>query len=95
MIICLKAKKDNENKFVIEDIINLNDFFYYKDKQYNYELISIMMYLGDDNYITFFKSFVDKKWYKYIDLNVIPCSFKETNINCTPSLLFYSLIERK
>ena len=95
LIISINGKNNDKNKMKIEEVIDLSDFFHYKKIKYNYELISIMMYLGDDNYITFFKSFVDKKWYKYIDLNVIPCSFKETNINCTPSLFFYSLIERK
>ena len=95
MIICLKAKKDNENKFIIEDIINLNDFFYYKDKQYNYELISIMTDLENDNFIAFCKSFVDKKWYKYFDSKIVPSSFKEISINGIPNLLIYSLIENK
>ena len=95
LIICLKGKKDNENKLVIKDVINLNEFFYYKEKEYNYELINIMTYLEKDNCIAFCKSFVNKKWYKYFDSKIVPSSFKEININCTPHLLIYSLIEKK
>ena len=95
LIISIKMKKDNESKFIIEDLINLNDFFYYKEKQYNYELISIMTCLDNDNFITFCKSFVDKKWYKYFDSKIVPSSFKEINTNGIYYLLFYSLIENK
>ena len=93
LIINLNKKNDSKTKLVIDEIINLSDFFYDKKIKYNYELISVMMYLGDDYFISFCKSFVDKKWYKFIDSEVIPCSFRETNINGTPYLLFYSLIE--
>ena len=95
LIISINEKNNKENNLIIKDVINLNDCFYYKKNQYNYELISVITYLENDNFITFCKSFVDKNWYKYFDSKVVPSSFKETNSNGTPYLLFYSLIENK
>ena len=95
LIISVNGENDNEVKLIIDEVINLRDFFYDKENKYIYELINVIMYLGDDNFISFCKSFIDKKWYKYkyIDLEVIPCSFREINNNGTPYLLFYSLCQ--
>ena len=95
LIISINVKNDKDNKLKVEEVINLNEFIYYKEKKYNYELISLITYLENDNFITFCKSFVDKNWYKYCESKVFPCSFNETNIVGTPYLLFYSLIENQ
>ena len=92
LIININNENKNENKLVIDKEINLNYFFYYK-KKYNYELISVITFLENNYFIAFCKSFVDKKWYKYFNSIVSPCSFNEAKFSGTPYLLFYSLID--
>ena len=82
-------------KIEIDDEINLNEFYYYKENGSKYELISIMTFYENDQFIAFCKSFVDNKWYKYEDSNVTPSSFIEAKSKGYPYLLFYSLKEKK
>ena len=82
-------------KIEIDDEINLNEFYYYKENGSKYELISIMTFLENDQFIAFCKSFVVNKWYKYEDSKVTPSSFIEAKSKGYPYLLFYSLKEKK
>ena len=93
LIINIKINNKNENKLTIENVIDISNFFYNRENKYNYELINIMMDLGDNNFITFCKSFVDNNWYKYDNLKITKCSFEEIRSQGIPYLLFYSLIE--
>ena len=94
LIININRINTFENKFAIDNEINLNDFYYYKENESKYELTSIMTYLENNQYIAFCKSFVDNKWYKYNYSKVTPSSFKEAKLKGYPQLLFYSLKEK-
>ena len=95
LIININGIKKIENKIEIDDEIDLSEFFYYKEKEYKYELISILTFLENEQIIAFCKSFVDNKWYKYNDSKVTQISFKEAKSKGYPYLLFYSLKEKK
>ena len=95
LIININTNNKIENKFAIENEIDLNNFFDFRENKYKYELISIMRHLGDDHFISFCKSFFDYNWIKYDEYNskITSCSFEEVKSQGTPYLLFYSLIE--
>ena len=93
LIIYIDRINKLENKIVIDEEIDLSNYFYYKKNGSKYELISIMTFLEDDQFIAFCKSFVDNKWYKYEDSKVTQSSFKEVKSKGYPELLFYSLKE--
>ena len=93
LIINININNKIKNKLAIEDAIDLSNFFYNRKKKYNYKLESIMMYLGDDHFISFCKSLVDNNWYKYDDSKFTRGSLEEIKSQGTPYLLFYSLIE--
>ena len=93
LIINLIIINKNETKFILNSKINLKDFIYYKDIKYEYELISVMSYLDNGDYIAFCKSFADDNWYEYDNSIVDRISFEQINLRGVPRLLFYSLIE--
>ena len=76
------------------EYINISDFLFFKKPYINYELIGVVTHFGPSSdsghFIAFCKSFVDKRWYKYNDAIVTPCSFQDTKNTGVPYILFYS-----
>jgi ubiquitin C-terminal hydrolase len=76
------------------EYINISDFLFFKKPYIYYELIGVVTHFGPSSdsghFIAFCKSFVDKRWYKYNDAIVTPCSFQDTKNTGVPYILFYS-----
>ena len=80
-------------KLNFDENLDLNDFIYYKNMKYKYQLIGVVTKINNKNFIAFCKSYKDNNWYKYNDSIVTKSSFKEIRVSEIPYLLFYSLIE--
>ena len=94
LLINLNKEKQNKNKIELEEIINLDDFIYYKNNKNNYELIDIISYSENESYIPFSRSFKNIGWNKYDNVIATIFSFEhiKKNNKVIPSLLFYSKI---
>ena len=96
-ILIIDLKKYNESNYDIkidfEEIINLKDFFYFKNN-IKYKLIGVIsksyQFGFNNHFIAFCKSFINNNWYKYNDPIVSLISFKEIKKVRMPLLLFYS-----
>ena len=82
-------------KFELDEKVKLKEFIYDNKNRYNYELTSIVFNIGYEQFILFYKSLVENKWYKYDDSLVTESSFKKIKESGVPYLLFYSLIENE
>ena len=99
LLIYLNRRKDNYNTILTyNEYLDIKNFIYYKDSPNFYELIGIvnLFYnINNNNYfIAFCKSFIDYKWYKYDNEEVVLSSFDEAYSTGIPSILFYSYIKR-
>ena len=72
--------------------LNLKDFISSKDSPTFYELIGVITNNENNNFISFCKSFIDKKWYRYNDTEVNNSSFQEASSTGAPIILLYSSV---
>ena len=99
LLVYLNRGKDNYNTILTyNEYLDIKNFIYYKDSPNFYELIGIvnLFYNINNNmyFIAFCKSFIDYKWYKYDNEEVVLSSFDEAYSTGIPSILFYSYIKR-
>ena len=96
-VLIIELKKNNELncdiKIDFEEIINLKEFFYFKNN-ITYKLIGVIsksnQFGFSIQFSAFCKSFINNNWYKYNDSIVSLISFKEIKKVGMPLLLFYS-----
>ena len=82
-----KAKKDKPSQIQFGEVIDLVDFVDKSNYSTNYELISTISFINDDNYIYYYK---DKacKWYSFNNTTHTESNFKE--VWCyAPYILIY------
>ena len=71
--------------------LDIHNYICHKDSPKMYELIGIIVNLDKSNhYISFCKSFVNNKWYKYNNTQVQLSSFEEASSTDFPIFLFYA-----
>ena len=91
LIIAIKKKEINDTKFFIHENIDIKKYISnnYVEKVTKYELVSFLQ----NCLITFYKSPVDKQWYKYEGKKelkfVKKCDLKKINDILVPYLLIY------
>ena len=80
-------------KLNFDETLNLNDFIYYNNINYNYQLIGVITKINNKSFIAICRSFKNNNWYKYNGSIVTKSSFREIKKSEIPYLLFYSLNE--
>lgn len=80
----------NNIKLLIEERINIG-FMVENKKKIIYNLIGIIYNNFENNFSTFCKNPIDKKWYNYVDENVSDSDFQNISLNGNPYILFYEL----
>lgn len=102
-IIEQKETRGNEYKknipLKINKIINLEEYAYPKNIQFNYELIGIISSEIGQNYVCFLKSYYNNKWYLYNNEQTEEKDLKDilnghNNGNLKPHTLLYSRIDK-
>ena len=102
-IIEQKETRGNEYKknipLKINKIINLEEYAYPKNIQFNYELIGIISSEIGQNYVCFLKSYYNNKWYLYNNEQTEEKELKDilnghNNGNLKPHTLLYSRIDK-
>ena len=94
LIICLNNDVEKlDFKYQLEEKINLDNFIYYKNNSNDYELVNVVYYLKNKNYITFCKNFTDYRWYLYDKQKCIQYNSDSLKDKGIPLLLFYSKVE--
>ena len=83
----------------INKIINLEEYAYPKNIQFNYELIGIISSEIGQNYVCFLKSYYNNKWYLYNNEQTEEKDLKDilnghNNGNLKPHTLLYSRIDK-
>ena len=83
-------------KLDLDEIIDINEFIYFKNTPNKYQLIGVVTHFGQPgksgHYIAICKSFVDNNWYKYDDSIVTLSNFQEAKTLGIPCVLFYSAL---
>ena len=83
-------------KLDLDEIIDINEFIYFKNTPNKYQLIGVVTHFGQPgksgHYIAICKSFVDNNWYKYDDSLVTLSNFQEAKTLGIPCVLFYSAL---
>jgi len=90
-ILCLVLNTSSEIKYSVEvefpEILELNN------SNIHYELIGVIACSGKNwnigHFIAFCKSRINKKWYRFDDEKIDPCSFQDTSKFVVPYILFY------
>lgn len=88
-----------EFRFCVEEIINLRKYVESEESPVKYQLIDVISIEPNENkYVSFCKSFEDKKWYYFYDENVQETNidqvcFENNNNKFIPCVLFYESIE--
>ena len=102
-IIEQKETRGNEYKknipLKINKIINLEEYAYPKNIQFNYELIGIISSEIGQNYVCFLKSYYNNKWFLYNNEQTEEKDLKDilnghNNGNLKPHTLLYSRIDK-
>ena len=105
LIFILEQKETRGNEYKkniplkINKIINLEEYAYPKNIQFNYELIGIISSEIGQNYVCFLKSYYNNKWYLYNNEQTEEKDLKDilnghNNGNLKPHTLLYSRIDK-
>ena len=95
LIIILNREKETQFKIKYFEDLNLEKFVEHKEAGYKYNLIGVINYSDknndDDNFITYCKDPIDKKWYLMKDDKdiLIENIQNKINDNLCPHVLFY------
>ena len=93
-------KVDLEMKFEFDEYLDIHQFIDFKGIGFSYKLIGVIVSLDeqgeDKHFITFCRSPIDQKWYKYDDMKVTLVSdSNEEVLKSNPSILIYEKINNK
>ena len=102
MIIFINRLKrvDLEMKFEFDEYLDIHQFIDFKGIGFSYKLIGVIVSLDeqgeDKHFITFCRSPIDQKWYKYDDMKVTLVSdSNEEVLKSNPSILLYEKINNE
>ena len=86
-----------ECKVIFPEVLNLFNFFTYKQGVTVYELYAVICHLGPSSmsghFVAYCRNRKDNKWYLYNDSIVSLCSRKDQYIDGMPYILFYKAVK--
>ena len=90
-----KEEKDFNIKIDFDENIFLKNFAFCDTNNFEYELIGVITNLNkfneDKNYVAFCKSYANKMWYLYNDLNISQIEFEDVKKTGNVDILIYNI----
>ena len=90
-----KEERDYNIKIIFDEFINLRNFVFFGSNNYEYELIGVIANLNKFNenkkYVAFCKSYANKMWYLYDDINITQVEFKDIKDAGNIDILIYNI----